>query len=50
MPDFGFRGSNWSDDGWTVRMRFIEFATLVNPQDEPDLYLQIVPERFGPMK
>ena len=30
-------------------MRFIEFATPVNPQDELDLYLQIAPERFGLM-
>jgi hypothetical protein len=48
-PDFGFRGSNWSDDGWTVRMRFIELTSPVKPQDELTLYLQVAPERFGPM-
>ena len=48
-PDFGFRGSGWSDDGWTVRMRFTELAVPVKPQDELDLYRQVAPERFGPM-
>ena len=48
-PDFGFRGGNWSDDGWTVRMRFIELTSPVKPQDELTLYLQVAPERFGPM-
>jgi hypothetical protein len=30
-------------------MRFIELAVPVKPQDELDLYLQVAPERFGPM-
>jgi len=48
-PDIGFSGSYWSDEGWTVNMRFVEFSNPVKPQDHLDFYLQVAPERYGPM-
>jgi len=48
-PDFGFSGGYWSDEGWSVAMRFVEFAVPVKPQDDLDLYNQVAPERYGPM-
>ena len=48
-PDFGFTGEYWSDEGWSVNMRFVEFATEIKPQDHLDLYNQLAPERYGPM-
>ena len=48
-PDFGFSGGYWSDEGWSVAMRFVEFAKPVKPQDHLDLYNQVAPDRYGPM-
>ncbi len=48
-PDFGFSGGYWSDEGWSVAMRFVEFAEPVKPQDHLGLYNQVAPERYGPM-
>src|ERR1700722_10413309 len=48
-PNFGFAGSYWSDDGWSVEMRFTENPIPIKPQDHLDFYLQVAPERYGPM-
>jgi hypothetical protein len=48
-PDFGFAGDYWSDEGWSVNVRFVELVTSIKPQDHLDLYNQFAPERYGPM-
>ena len=48
-PNFGFAGDYWSDEGWSVNMRFVELATAIKPQEHLDLYNQFAPERYGPM-
>jgi hypothetical protein len=48
-PNFGFAGGYWSDDGWSVEMRFLEIVNPIKPQDHLDLYLQVAPDRYGPM-
>lgn len=48
-PNFGFVGGYWSDVGWSVEMRFLELADPIKPQDHLDFYLQVAPDRYGPM-
>ena len=48
-PDFGFKGTYWSNDGWNVGMKFVELPEPIVPQDHLDLYNQLAPERHAPM-
>jgi putative restriction endonuclease len=48
-PDFGFAGNAWSDDGWSVEMRFKELPNSVRPQDHLSFYGQVAPARYAPM-
>ena len=48
-PDFGFAGNTWSDDGWSVEMRFAQLPIVVQPQEHLQLYDAVKPERYGPM-
>jgi putative restriction endonuclease len=48
-PDFGFAGTAWANDGWSVEMRFAELPSIVQPKDHLDLYNDVAPEKYGPM-
>jgi putative restriction endonuclease len=47
-PDFGFTGSQWNEEGWSVEMRY-QPITHIRPQDHLDFYSQVAPQRHAPM-
>lgn len=48
-PDFGFRGANWSDDGWAVMVHYEAARVPVSPQSHIDLYNQVADDRYRAM-
>jgi hypothetical protein len=47
-PDFGFPSNPWSEDGWSVEMRYLPIIHI-RPQDHLDFYNRIAPDRHAPM-
>jgi hypothetical protein len=50
-PDeFGATGSNWSDIGWKVEVRYFELQNKIRPGDEMTLLMPLLPDRYSPLQ
>lgn len=49
-PEFGSAGSNWSDEGWYLPVRFTELRQPVRPKDHMDLIGPTLPEKYYPLQ
>ena len=49
-PEFGSAGSNWSDEGWYLPVRFTELRQPVRPKDHMDLIGPTLPDKYAPLQ
>lgn len=49
-PNFGAVGTNWSDDGWLVRMSYAELKSSIRPKDHISLLREHLPAKYSPLQ
>ncbi|MEY4653589.1 MAG: hypothetical protein RI884_2170 [Pseudomonadota bacterium] len=49
-PEFGSAGSNWSDEGWYLPVRFTELRQPLRPKDHMDLLGPTLPDKYSPLQ
>lgn len=49
-PEFGSAGSNWSDEGWYLPVRFTELKQPVRPKDHMDQIGPTLPDKYAPLQ
>ncbi len=50
QPDFGTAGNNWSQEGWLVPVKFVEFRSQIRPKDHIALLRPHLPDKYSPLQ
>lgn len=48
--EFGTTGTNWSDIGWKIEVRYFGLQNQIRPADEMAILLPLLPERYSPLQ
>jgi putative restriction endonuclease len=48
--EFGTAGTNWSDIGWKIEVRYFQLQNQIRPADEMAILLPLLPERYSPLQ
>jgi putative restriction endonuclease len=48
--EFGTAGTNWSDIGWKVEVRYFELQNQIRPADDMAILQPLLPARYSPLQ
>ena len=48
--EFGTAGTNWSDIGWKVEVRYFNLSNQIRPSDEMTILLPLLPGHYSPLQ
>jgi putative restriction endonuclease len=48
--EFGTAGTNWSDIGWKVEVRYFELQNQIRPADDMAILQPLLPSRYSPLQ
>jgi len=48
--EFGAAGSNWSDIGWKVGVRYVQLRNQIRPSDYMELLAPLLPPKYSPLQ
>lgn len=49
-PDFGGVGSNWSNIGWKIEVRYFSLINQIRPADEMGVLQPLLPTKYSPLQ
>lgn len=48
--EFGAAGTNWSDIGWKIEVRYFQLQNQIRPADDMAMLLPLLPARYSPLQ